>query len=65
MDEHRKLLVESWTVKPGKDARKLHRELRKYKDGLPIWLRYPGIPYWIAATTTVIAAAKVILDAMH
>lgn len=28
----------------GKDARMLHRALKKYKSGLPIFMRYPNAP---------------------
>lgn len=36
------------TVSYGKEARKLHRALRKYGDGLPLYGRYPNFPLYFS-----------------
>ena len=36
------------TVSCGKEARKLHRSLRKYGDGLPLYGRYPNLPLYLS-----------------
>lgn len=64
-EEYVKLLVESFSVKPGKDARQLHKKLRQYGSGLPMSLRWPNLPMWISLAAAASAAAKVILDAMR
>ena len=33
----------------GKEARKIHRALKKYNDGLSIHIRYPDFPYLLSA----------------
>lgn len=64
-EEHVRLIVESFSVKPGKDARQLHKKLRQYGSGLPMSLRWPNLPMWISLAAAASAAAKVILDAMR
>ena len=33
----------------GKEARKIHKALKKYNDGLSIHIRYPDFPYLLSA----------------
>lgn len=40
---HAELLKALSTAKPGREARLIHRELKKYGDGLFFWDRYPGL----------------------
>ena len=43
----------------GKPCRRLHKELKEYKDGLPMFMRYPNAPIImsiIAGIVTFIAA---------
>lgn len=35
---------------PGKECRKLHKELKEnYRDGLPLFMRYPDLPQIVSA----------------
>lgn len=45
----------------GKEARKIHRELKKYHNGLPMFMRYPNLPLWISIATMLLVLAKPIL----
>lgn len=45
----------------GKDARMLHRELKKHGSGLPIFMRYPNLPLWISILTMLLVLAGAIL----
>lgn len=38
---YRELMRAAGVTKPGKEARLIHKELRKYGDGLLFWDRYP------------------------
>lgn len=45
----------------GKEARMLHKALRKHGDGLPMFMRYPNLPLWISIGTVLLVAAGSIL----
>lgn len=32
-------------ARPGKEAREIHKELKKFGDGVPFFYRYPTLPY--------------------
>lgn len=40
---HSELLKVLSTATPGKEARLIHHELKKYGDGVFFWDRYPGL----------------------
>lgn len=48
-DEETKELFALWkrldNAKPGKEAREIHKQLKKYGDGVPLFYRYPWLPY--------------------
>lgn len=44
-----------------KEARMLHRELKKYNSGLPMFMRYPNLPLWISIATMLLVTAGAIL----
>ncbi len=50
-------------IKTPEDARKYHKEMRKYKNGprLPLFMRYPDFPMQISIVALVIA----ILELMY
>lgn len=52
------------TATPGKEARKLHKELKAYGDRLSLWQRYPVlvmcIPLVFSGVLTVIATLLII-----
>ena len=43
------------TVPYGKEARDLHRALRKYGDGLPLYGRYPNFPLYFSVFSLVVS----------
>ena len=48
----------------GKEMRVLHKELKQQEDrygGLPMFMRYPNLPYIVSATSLIIAIAVVII----
>lgn len=45
----------------GEEARMLHRELKKHRSGLPMFMRYPNLPLWISIATMLLVIAGVIL----
>lgn len=48
----------------GKEMRVLHKELKQHEDrygGLPMFMRYPNLPYIVSATSLIIAIAVVII----
>ena len=48
----------------GKEMRALHKELKQHEDrygGLPMFMRYPNLPYIVSATSLIIAIAVVII----
>lgn len=49
----------------GKEARMLHRELKKYHSGLPMFMRYPNLPLWISISTMLLVVAGAILRGIH
>lgn len=48
----------------GREARMLHRELKKHRSGLPLNVRYPNLPLWIAAGALVLVLLKPVLSGM-
>ena len=48
------------------DARKLHKEMRKYKNGprLPLFMRYPDFPMQIIIVALVIAILELLYVAI-
>ena len=59
---HRQLLEESSKKNlSGKEARKLHKALKKHHGGLPLFARYPNLPLWISIATLLLVLAKPIL----
>lgn len=47
------------TFSHGKEARQAHKALRKYHDGLPLYARYPDLPYLMCAFAGGFSAATV------
>ena len=45
---------------PGSESRELHRELKRYSDGLPLLRRYPMLLLMISAVTSAITALLVL-----
>ena len=45
----------------GKEARMLHRELKKHHSGLPMFMRYPNLPLWIAIIALLLVLLKPVL----
>lgn len=45
----------------GKEARMLHRELKKHNSGLPMFMRYPNLPLWISIATMLLVGTGAIL----
>lgn len=45
----------------GKEARMLHRELKKYNSGLPMFRRYPNLPLWISIVSLLLVLLKPVL----
>ena len=58
---YRELLEETDRVQYGKQARLLHRELRKHNDGLPMFMRYPNLPLWFSITSLLLVSIGAIL----
>ena len=52
------------TLSP-KEARCLHRELKKYGCGLPVFVRFPNLPLWLSAIAAVLAVTKIVLDGIR
>ena len=48
----------------GKEARMLHRELKKHHSGLPMFMRYPNLPLWISIACLLLVLLKPILLGM-
>lgn len=44
-----------------KEARAIHKELRKYGDGLPLYSRYPDLPIWGSGIAVVVSLAVLII----
>lgn len=44
-----------------KEARVLHRELKKHGSGLPLFMRYPNLPIWVSIASLLLVSAKAIL----
>lgn len=45
----------------GKEARMLHRELKKHHSGLPMFMRYPNLPLWISIIALLLVLLKPVL----
>ena len=45
----------------GKEARMLHRELKKHHSGLPMFMRYPNLPVWISIASLLLVEIGSIL----
>lgn len=51
------------TAEYGGECRKLHKELRKYyKQGLPLFMRYPNFPLIISVVAVALLAVSFILS---
>ncbi|MBQ8399064.1 MAG: hypothetical protein IJX08_03760 [Clostridia bacterium] len=48
-------------VRTAKEARAIHRELKKYGDGMPFYARYPDFPLWVSGAAVVIAVIGLLL----
>lgn len=47
---------------PGKKCRKLHKELKEnYKDGLPLFMRYPDLPQIVSVVALIVTIFALIL----
>lgn len=47
---------------PGKECRKLHKELKEnYRDGLPLFMRYPNLPQIVSAAALIVSIPALIL----
>lgn len=44
-----------------KEIRKIHRALKKYGDGMPLWSRYPNFPTYISALSVVVSVIALLL----
>lgn len=49
------------TVSYGKEARKLHRALKQYGDGLPLYGRYPNFPIYFSILVLVFSLVVLVL----
>lgn len=58
---YRKLLIRLRTATPGKECRKLHKELKKYGDGLLFTDRYPNCSLYVSLAAFIISIVVVIL----
>ena len=47
---------------PGKEARKLHKELKQYGSGLFFIDRYPFLPYYFSLVVSVLAVMVAVLS---
>lgn len=45
-----------------KEKRKIHRELRKYGDGIAFRERYPDFPLWFSGITLLLLIVSSIMD---
>lgn len=45
----------------GKEARMLHKALRKHGTGLPLFMRYPNFPLWFSIVIWLLVAAGSVL----
>ena len=55
------LLHESDKCLRGKEARQLHRALKKYGSGLPMFIRYPNLPIWFSIIVLLLLLLRPIL----
>lgn len=51
-------------IKSGKEARKIHKELKQYGDGLFFLDRYPYFPLWISIISLVVSVVAFIVRIM-
>ena len=52
------------TAQPGKEARELHKELKKFGDGVPFFYRYPNFPLIISIIALLVSLTKLFLSGM-
>lgn len=63
---YEQLLIECGSKKlSGKEARAIHRELKKYGSGLPISRRYPNLPIWLSIASLLLVIIKAILHGIR
>lgn len=48
-----------------KEARAIHKELRKYGDGIPLYDRYPNLPIWVSSAALVFAIVSMIVKTAY
>lgn len=58
---YEELLREIPKIKEGKEARMLHRALRKYGDGLSLMYRYPNFPIYFSLFSGAFSAVTVFI----
>ena len=58
---YRELLEETGRVQYGKQARLLHRELKKHHSGLPMFMRFPNLPLWLSIVVLLLVLLKPVL----
>lgn len=46
------------------EYREIHKELKEYGDGLPLFMRYPNLPTYIMSVTLIIESITLIAIAM-
>lgn len=49
------------TCRRGKEARKLHKELKQYEDGLPFMDRYPNFPLMFSLISLLLVLLQLFL----
>ena len=52
---HREIFERLKTAKPGKECRALHKELKKYGDGVSFMYRYPYVFHLPAVVMSIVA----------
>lgn len=48
----------------GKEARMLHKELKKHKSGLPLFMRYPEFPLYFSAVVALVVSVLALLKVL-
>lgn len=61
MRTYAEIMTDVQKAKDGHECRKLHNELKKYGDGLPLFMRYPRLPLWSSVITLIISIIAVVL----
>lgn len=44
-----------------REARAIHKELRKYGDGLLLYSRYPNLPIWVSTVAIIFATVCLVI----